>query len=411
MSNYPICLAAYSIDEDRIWSSSGGIFAEIAKVVLDRSGVVFGAAIDTDGKVFHKYITKKEELYDLLGSKYVQSDLGTSFSDVRKFLRDNRLVLFCGTPCQTEGLLSFLGKRPDNLIVVDFICHGVPSFKVFHNYLKEISNEREVEKIYFRDKEKGWADYSFRIEYKNGEVYKRIFNLSNYMYGFIYDLYLRPSCYDCPFKGINRKTDITLGDFWGITEEEPEFYDRDGVSVLLLHNEKSKQLIDLIGDKIKSKLIQVDEVAKHNPSLIKPSDKNIMRGLFFFEMKKGVSYTVEGIKNPNIIQKVRNKLYRGAYKRLTAYGSSKTTEKSFAKKDSVPVLYTNKEKCCGCSACINICPKNTIKMKEDKEGFMYPVIDKSNCIGCRNCIRVCPISGSDRAPRLIKGEVVNEANQ
>lgn len=390
MSNYPICLAAYSLNEDRIKSSSGGIFAEIAKIVLDRAGVVFGAAINTEGKVFHKYITKEEELQDLLGSKYVQSDLGNSFSNVKSFLKDNRLVLFCGTPCQTEGLLSFLGNKPDNLILIDFICHGVPSFKVFHNYLQEISQNREVEKIFFRDKENGWLDYSFRVEYKNGEVYKCIYNRSNYMHGFIYDLYLRPSCYSCSFKGIDRNTDITMGDFWGIKEEEPEFYDKDGVSVLLLHNKKSKQLIDLVQNKIKIKVIQVDEIVKHNPSIIKASDKSIMHDLFFFEMKKGVSHVVEGIKNPNIVQKVRNKLYRGVYKKIVAPRSLKRINKASAQKGSIPVIYINKEECCGCSACLSACPKNAISMREDKEGFLYPKIDKSKCIGCKNCMRVCP---------------------
>ena len=389
MLNYPICLAAYSLDEDRIKSSSGGIFAEIAKLVLDRSGVVFGAVIDTQGKVFHKYITKKEELQDLLGSKYVQSDLGNSFSDVKSFLKDNRLVLFCGTPCQTEGLLRFLGNKPDNLILFDFICHGVPSFKVFHNYLQEISKEREVEKIYFRDKEKGWLDFSFKIEYKNGENYKRVHKHDNYMHGFIYDLFLRPSCYNCSFKGIDRKADITLGDFWGVKKEEPDFYDKDGVSVVLIHNEKSKQLIELVQDKIKSKVIHVDEVVRHNPSIVKSSDKNIMRDLFFIEMKKGVFNAVEGIKNPNFIQKVRNKLYR-VYKRFVANSFFKKIDKASVQKGLIPVIYTNKEKCCGCSACLNACPKNAIEMIEDKDGFLYPEIDKSKCIGCKNCLRVCP---------------------
>lgn len=389
MSNYPICLAAYSLDEDKIKSSSGGIFAEIAKLVLDRSGVVFGAAIDTQGKVFHKYITKKEELQDLLGSKYVQSDLGNSFSDVKSFLKDNRLVLFCGTPCQTEGLLRFLGNKPDNLILFDFICHGVPSFKVFHNYLQEISKEREVEKIYFRDKEKGWLDFSFKIEYKNGENYKCVHKHDNYMHGFIYDLFLRPSCYNCSFKGIERKADITLGDFWGVKKEEPDFYDKDGVSVVLIHNEKSKQLIELVQDKIKSKVIHVDEVVRHNPSIVKSSDKNIMRDLFFIEMKKGVFNAVEGIKNPNFIQKVRNKLYR-VYKRFVAKSFFKKIDKASVQKGLIPVIYTNKEECCGCSACLNACPKNAIEMIEDKDGFLYPEIDKSKCIGCKNCLRVCP---------------------
>ena len=393
MEKYPVCLAAYSIDEDRIKSSSGGIFAEIAKSVLNRSGVVFGASIDSDGRVFHKYITKKEDLDDLLGSKYVQSNIGASYKDVKQFLKDNKEVLFCGTPCQNEGLLSFLGSRPDNLILIDFVCHGVPSFKVFHNYLKEISDGKEVDKIYFRDKEHGWLDYSFKVNYKNGDSFSSIFKDNNYMRGFVYNYYLRPSCYKCRFKGVSRNTDITMGDFWGIQEEEPDFYDENGVSILLLHNEIAENIIAEIGDRIVSKKIDAERVIKHNPSIVSPSDKDIMHDLFFIDMKRGVDKAIAGIIAPNKLQKIRNKLYRGAYKtikkaRLSVF--SRNTRKNNNSK--IPIIFERKEDCCGCHACENVCPKGAISMHNDKEGFDYPSIDKGMCIGCNSCVSVCPIS-------------------
>lgn len=397
VSNYPICLAAYSLDKDRLRSSSGGIFAEIAKIVLDQSGVVFGAAIDTEGKVYHKYITRLEELPELLGSKYVQSDMGTVYEKIREFIKEKKMVLFCGTPCQNEGLLRFFGKKPENLILVDFICHGVPSFKVFHTYLQEISKSREVDKIFFRDKENGWLDFSLKFEYKNGNVYKCIHKHDNYMHGFIYNLFLRPACYNCYFKGINRNTDITLGDFWGVMQEEPDFYDKDGVSVLLIHNERSKKLIDMIQDKIKAKEIDVEEVVKYNPAITTSVSKNIMHDLFFFEMKRGVGSAIEGIRNPNLVHKVRNKIYRGIYKKIIDSNPLRISRKTILKNEIVPDLYATKEKCCGCSACLNVCPKGAIEMKEDKEGFLYPVIDKNKCIGCKSCIRVCPIRNHERS--------------
>jgi ferredoxin len=386
MANYPICLAAYSTNEDRIRSSSGGIFAEMAKKTLENNGVVFGASIDITGRVFHKYVTQKHELKDLFGSKYVQSDIGNSYIEVKRFLNENRLVLFCGTPCQCEGLLSFLKNKPYNLILIDFICHGVPSFKVFSKYLCEISDGQAVEEISFRDKEHGWLDYSFKVCFKNGMQYKAIFREDNYMKGFVYNFYLRPSCYNCSFKGINRNTDITMGDFWGIKNEEPEFYDKDGVSVLLLHNEKAIKLIGDVKDKIVSKEIDVQEITRNNPSLIEASQKSIMRDLFFFDMRRGVNHAIEGILNPNKLQKVRNKVYRSVHKSKTAVVSGKS--RAFGK---IPELYENKENCCGCRACANACPKDAITMDEDIEGFAYPRIDKDLCVGCNSCVNACPI--------------------
>ena len=402
MEKFPKCLAAYSLDKDRIKSSSGGIFAELAKKILDDSGVVFGASIDSEGRVFHKYITKSEELNELLGSKYVQSDVGTSYKNVRNFLKEGRKVLFCGTPCQNEGLLSFLKEKPDNLVMVDCVCHGVPSFKVFNAYLKELSKGREVDRIYFRDKEKGWLDYQFRIDYSDGRNFKEVYRDNNYMKGFVYDLYLRPSCYSCKFKGINRNTDITMGDFWGIKEEESDFFEENGVSVLLLHNEKAISIISEIQDKIESREIDVEEIIRHNPSLVKASNNNIMRTLFFADMKRGVNKAVEGIINPDRPQKFRNKLYRGFYKlrKRCNYNYKKKAiiecfnefvKIKYERSGGTPKIFESKEECCGCYACANVCPKEAITMYEDKEGFAYPIIDNDLCVGCNNCVRVCPV--------------------
>lgn len=393
MCEFPICLAAYSKSEDRMLSSSGGIFAELAKYVLNNEGVVFGAVIDSNGKVFHKYITQIGELNELLGSKYVQSDIGNSYNKVKKFVNANRKVLFCGTPCQTEGLINFLGKSYDNLYIVDFICHGVPSYKLFHNYIKEISDGKEIDKISFRDKKYGWLDYSFRIDYKNGDVYRTIHKTNNFMHGFIFDFFLRPSCYNCQFKGIHRKTDITLGDFWGAHEEEPDFFEKNGVSVLLIHNDKAAELLKKIEPNIVTKHINVEKVTRNNPSLICSSNKNIMHDLFFRLMKSGVNKTLEGIIHPNKFQKIRNKIYRIVYKfrRKIKFPSMilLRTKKKYT--SPVPTLFIKKDECCGCNVCVNVCPKNAICMKEDKEGFTYPVIKQELCIGCNSCTRVCPI--------------------
>ena len=401
--DYPVCFAAYSNDPDRVMSSSGGIFAELSKKVLEDSGIVFGATIASDGKVSHTSVNSRNELYKLLGSKYVQSDIGTSYSEVKKYLKEKKLVLFCGTPCQNEGLLSFLGEKPDNLILIDFICHGVPSFKVFREYLNEISNSREIESISFRNKEKGWLDYSFRIDFKNRESFCSIYSKNTYMNGFLSDLFLRPSCYTCRFKGIRRKTDITLGDFWGILDEEPDFYEKNGVSVLILHNERACNLLSEINDRIVSKKIEITKVIKHNPSLVRSSDMNIMRNLFFLSMKSGIRNAINGILTPNLFQKVRNKIYRFAYKIFHAIKNKfccikNTLSQKFKferKGTKAPVIFNSKSDCCGCYACFNICPKGAISMHEDVEGFYYPAINKELCVGCNRCISICPVRIKD----------------
>ena len=393
MDKNSICIAAYSKSEDRLKSSSGGVFAELSKKVLEKNGVVFGAAIDSDGKVFHKYVTKKEDLNQLLGSKYVQSNINTAYKDVRKFLKEDRIVLFCGTPCQNEGLLKFLKSRPENLILVDFICHGVPSHKVFSSYLKEISNGKEIDNISFRNKENGWLDYSFKVSYKDGTCFSENFKKNAYMRGFVFDFFLRPSCYKCTFKGVDRNTDITMGDFWGIQEEEPEFYEKDGVSVLIIHSEKGQKLFSEIEQVVVSKKISADEIVRHNQSLVKASNESEMRTLFFYEMKKGVKKAVDGIINPNKVQKLRNKIYRVGRKIIRKCLKKKmNTLSSNTGSKKVPVLFEQKENCCGCYSCSNACPVSAITMHEDKEGFFYPIIQKDLCVGCNSCKNACPIN-------------------
>ncbi len=267
-------------NEKRIESSSGGVFTAIAEAVIRRGGVVFGAAWTKNWQVEHCYSETLEGLSAFRGSKYLQSDTRDSYRKVRDFLRQGRWVLFSGTPCQCRGLRLFLNKEYDKLLIVDFICHGVPSAKVFKAYLKdEIKNyvRKEIGKnsvlphathqipggdtlvpdgwrlrgIRFRDKTNGWKKYSFALTLTevttdgepNTVLLSPLFPGSAYMKGFGANLYLRPSCHGCPARNFSSGSDLTLADYWGIEEQHPEMDDDKGTSLVAIHSGKAEKLI------------------------------------------------------------------------------------------------------------------------------------------------------------------------
>ena len=255
--------AAINKDEKvRMQSSSGGIFTALAEHVIKLGGVVFGARFDEQWQVKHDYTETMEGLATFRGSKYVQSRIGNTFQEAEQFLKAGRKVLFSGTPCQIAGLLNFLRKEYDNLLTVDFICHGVPSPMVWRRYLKEeIARQCEknsvlnypisekdvrVEDISFRNKRLGWKKFSFALTLSttNGSGKKIQFcsyapiTKNEYLRGFMNNVYLRPSCYSCAFKCLKSKSDITLGDFWNIRLYNKQLDDNQGLSLMLLNNNR-----------------------------------------------------------------------------------------------------------------------------------------------------------------------------
>ena len=162
-------LVQYKDDKVRLESSAGGAFTAIAETVLEKGGVVFGAAYDEKFQVQHVYVENKEDLKIFRNSKYVQSDLKNTFCEVKEFLKNNKYVCFSGTPCQLEGLNSFLGKKYDRLIMVDVVCHGIPSPFIWNKYLEYQKNEiPKVDNIRFRDKYFGYK-YSTMSFVKDGK--------------------------------------------------------------------------------------------------------------------------------------------------------------------------------------------------------------------------------------------------
>ena len=222
-------------DAIREKSSSGGIFYYFAKSVLDRGGIVYGAAYDKDSKLVCHTSTDQTKLEQIMRSKYVQSNIKNTFREVRANLQKGREVLFCGTPCQVRGLYNYLNKDWDNLLTIDFVCHGVPSSGFFKDMVEAHERDEEslIEDITFREKDKGWRTQVIKFYYENNKVLTNASNYYYYYYLFLHNISLRRSCYVCP-NPENHCADITVWDDWNIEGD-----DNKGTSAILLNTQKA----------------------------------------------------------------------------------------------------------------------------------------------------------------------------
>jgi coenzyme F420-reducing hydrogenase beta subunit len=246
-------------EEIRRKSSSGGIFTLLAEQIIRNGGVVFGARFNDAWEVIHDYTETIEGLAAFRGSKYVQSSIGNTYRQAKEFLEEGRDVLFSGTPCQIAGLKAFLQRDYEKLLTVDLVCHGVPSPAVWGKYLDEIVKKPStphhhariaIAAINFRDKTYGWKVFSLSLQFINEN--KKIVSLIEpldkniFMKGFLNDLYLRPSCHQCPSKSLKSGSDITLGDYWGIKNILPEFDDDKGTSLVIINTHQGKNVFSTL---------------------------------------------------------------------------------------------------------------------------------------------------------------------
>lgn len=268
----PEAYGAWSQDKEvRMASSSGGVFSEIARYVLQNGGTVYGAAFDYE-KLFVKHIRieKMEELEHLRGSKYVPSFVGESYKKALEDIKSGRMVLFSGTPCQIASIKNFLKAKlkkdveeEENFITVDLVCHGVPSLRIFKLYLDHISKGKKIKKINFRDKETGWENFQIKVVFE-GSVYKQIHRKDPFFRAFLWNLCLNKPCYDCNFSRIPRQGDITLGDLWGV---QKTLSDKMGISLVLLNNKKGQKIFKSLTN-LSAKEIPLGSYAKHNPRIV-----------------------------------------------------------------------------------------------------------------------------------------------
>jgi coenzyme F420-reducing hydrogenase beta subunit len=217
------------------------------------------------------------------GSKYLQSRIDESYRQVKEDLNSGKKVLFSGVACQVEALKRYLNREYDNLFTIDVLCHGVPSPYVWKKYLdwQGKKNNDSAETVNFRKKNRGWKRYEVEIHFKKGAVYHRPFNEDPYMRLFLQNICLRPSCHDCRFKSLERQSDVTLGDCWGIQNYMPSMDDDNGTSVILVHTEQGKALLERLSSKMNYQVAETDRAlpsCSDSRKSVKPHSK---RDTFF----------------------------------------------------------------------------------------------------------------------------------
>jgi coenzyme F420-reducing hydrogenase beta subunit len=312
----PDTYAAINEDWDiRRESSSGGIFYLLANDVLKQGGIVFGAGFDTQWEVVHQVAENKKALAKLRMSKYVQSRIEDTYYQVKQNLELGRQVLFVGTPCQCVALKRYLNKEYDNLVLVDFICHGVPSPGVWRRYRNWRTKGKKITYISFRNKCLSWEKYLLSFFFKNDDKYQaEDLNHDLYLKGFLQNLYLRPSCHQCKFCHRHRPTDLTLADFWGVQNVLPEMYDGKGTSLVFVHSVKGKEIFESIS--AKKMKTDFDRAIQYNPSMVRPVIPSKNRQRFFEEFiagKQSINQIIEENTKIPLIQQVRGILYRVLY--------------------------------------------------------------------------------------------------
>lgn len=256
------CVARNKEEVIRSQSTSGGAFTAIAQVILNKGGVVFGASMDSDFKVKHVYVENTEELSLFRNSKYVQSEIGDSFKDCKRFLDADRWVCFSGTPCQVKGLIYFLGEVYEKLITVDVMCHSVPSPLIFDKYIGyQRRKGKTFDKIIFRDKKRGYSYSNMVLCNGEREVYRAGSELDPWFRIFLHAHSDRMSCFDCKAQAESRVNDITLWDCWRIEELAPVFDDNTGATNCVIWSEKGKIIFDEAKDKLETIEIRYEQVA------------------------------------------------------------------------------------------------------------------------------------------------------
>ncbi len=259
-------------------STSGGFFTAIAEWVIKKGGIVYGCAYDENLFPITIGVESIDGLEKLRGSKYVQSDTTSIYKDIELNLKNDRTVLFTGTPCQVDGLKKFLGKDYSDLITCDLICHGVPSSKYFLDYIHylECKTNMKIQDFSFRDKaNKGWGlsgTYSGISNKNRKHISKKLFYFNSYYYSYFLagEIY-RESCYTCKYANMNRVGDFTLGDFWGVEALNIPFSTENGCSLIVVNSEKGEEIFKNL--KIHYQEVEKNSAIQYNGQLSNPSSK------------------------------------------------------------------------------------------------------------------------------------------
>ena len=301
-------------------STSGGFFSPLAEYILDNGGEVYAATYDKNFNIVHKKINDKNEMDDFRGSKYVQSNLCDCFQQIKTYLKENRYVLFVGTPCQVSGLKKYLSYDYKQLITVDFACHGSASPKIWDEYKKyqEKKYKSKIKKVCFRNKTYGYHSSTMKIEFNNNKVYYGSSRIDLFLKSFFSDLCLRPICYDCPFKSLDKCSDFTIFESWHAEKmNENIIDDNKGYTTLIVNSENGQKIFEMIEDLYYVYSIDyLKAVEDDGFMLVENANKPKTRDDFIVTLKSNEykSHTMKFIKislKDKILEKMKIILYKG----------------------------------------------------------------------------------------------------
>lgn len=301
--------------ETLLQSTSGGFITPLAQWVLEEGGAVCGAVYDEEFRVVHRLFTGVDaDISNIRGSKYVQSDLGDCFLRIQSLLNEGKKVCFIGTPCQVSGLKSFLQRNYESLITVDLVCHGVPSPKLWEKYC-QYQQERfrsPISSVAFRNKTYGYHGGTMKIVFSNGKEYYASGRIDPMLKSFYNDVASRPSCYQCPMKGLDRCSDFTIMEGWHASVLVPGLKDDDrGYTSVIVQSEAGLKLLENLRERYECyevdtrKAVDLDGIMVENNSPIHPkrakfyqelSDTPLQRHIQNFTPIRRVDYLLEGIK-------------------------------------------------------------------------------------------------------------------
>ncbi|MEO2508746.1 Coenzyme F420 hydrogenase/dehydrogenase, beta subunit C-terminal domain [Clostridium paraputrificum] len=294
-------------ENERMNSSSGGMYTALSNYVLNKNGVVAGVKFNEEFEVIHECTNSEMGRNEFRGSKYVKSNLKNVYFEIKQELENGKIVLFTGTPCEVAGLKNYISLsrvNSDKLILNDIICHGAPSPKIWESYIKFIDKKRILKKFVFRAKEKGWRGYNIKAVYADNKIKINSPKLKSFTYLFSSDLPLRPSCYSCKFAKVKRCSDIMIGDFWGIEKSIPEMDDNKGTSLVFINTEKGNRIFEDIKDVIEYKSCTINDCMQ--PNLYKSTSMPSNREEFWNDFSKyGYKYIANKYGRYNVRGKIK----------------------------------------------------------------------------------------------------------
>ncbi len=321
--SYLGCYAACNKNHNELHqSTSGGVFSAVAHSFLEQGGVVAGACMELKNRkvhVYHKLIDTKEELPDLQGSKYVQSNLWECVDKMEALLNAGKNVLFSGTPCQVDAIKGKFSKYLETqLFTIDVVCHGVPNKSFFESFLEEYQKREnlKLKKIIFRDKKNGWGHKGSLVTEDNRIIAFTRGGFSFYNY-FIEGEISRESCYFCPYACLERVGDITVGDYWGIKNYDPQLLTENGgafdfkmgVSCLIVNNTRGEELLKRFGSNLQKAPIQIQHIMQINTQLREPSKHTKLRNkIFSLYIKQGYCAVEKLFERQMLYKKIKKKI-------------------------------------------------------------------------------------------------------